>query len=195
MLTLAARFFLGSLVAEAVVVFGGGVNDPACFCVGELMGCVFKRNVRNLASFFAFYLFQCHKTQRGAELEWILLAARRKKAGVTRQTEGRKAFDRSQLSFVGVRWSEKQREEEEDERLRWASKWATALQQGGNTPARTSTTGPGIGRRNGLPTAVAVLLKDGLTRSDASLAPPCPSCINPLQNGSVPGTDPSQNPH
>lgn len=42
---------------------------------------------------------------------------------------------------------------------------------------------------------VAVLLKDGFPRSDASLAPPCPSRINPLQNGSVPGTDPSQNPH
>lgn len=78
------------------------------------------------------------KNQRGAELEWILLAARRKKAGMTRQTEERKASDRSQLSFVGVRWSEKQREEEEeeeDERLRWASKWATALQQCGNTSA------------------------------------------------------------
>ena len=48
------------------------------------------------------------------------------------------------------------------------------------------------GRRRHLQAEVAFPLKDGVTRCDVSLAPPC---LNPPQYGSVLGTDASQNPH
>lgn len=111
---------------------------------------------------------------------------------MTRQTEERKASDRSQLSFVGVRWSEKQREEEEDERLRRASKWATAPQQGGKHVSAHVNNQTWDQRTERAPSRGGRSAQRWVNVERCLTRPPPP--INPLRNGSVPGTDPSQNP-